>query len=218
MYLRRRRTRVLLGVGLLVAVATAAWAVSPDAALAALAWLAADPGRYLLACVALAAVRPLFAWPTTLLGVAVGFGFGVAPVGLPLALALFTLTSVPPYLLARRVGGGGRVAAAGRRVRDAAGDLRGVAASRLFPAPSDVVSVGSGVAGVPPGAYLLGTAVGELPWAVLSVVAGASLDSLASGAPGDVFDLRVVAGLTALGLVLLAGPLASRYRDADSLQ
>jgi uncharacterized membrane protein YdjX (TVP38/TMEM64 family) len=206
-------------VGVLLAVAAVATLlVSPAVALEALAWLSADPVRYLAACVALAAVRPAFAWPTTLVGVAVGFGFDVA-VGVPIALALFALTSVPPYLLARRAGGDGRVAAAGRRVRDETGDFRAVAASRLFPAPSDVVSVGSGVAGVPFRTYLLGTAVGEFPWALASVVAGASLDSLASGAPTNVFDPRLVVGLTALGVVVLAGPLYRLYRSEDvSLQ
>jgi uncharacterized membrane protein YdjX (TVP38/TMEM64 family) len=204
---------VAVGLLVLVGVAAAAWARSPDAALRALAWLAADPLRYLVACVALAAVRPLFAWPTTLVGVAVGFGFDVA-VGVPLALVLYTLTSVPPYLFARRAGGDGRVAAAGRRVRDATGDFRGVAAGRLFPAPSDVVSVGAGVAGVPFGVYVLATAVGELPWALASVVAGASLDSLVSGTAADVFDPRFVAGLAALGVLVLAGPLLRRARDS----
>ena len=213
MDLRSRRTRVIFGLSLLV-VAAAALLVSPDAALETLSWLAADPLRFLLAVVVLAAVRPLFAWPTTLVGVAAGFGFGVVA-GLPLAVALYTLTSVPPYLLGQRAGGDGRVAAAGRRVRDATGDLRAVAASRLLPAPSDVVSVGSGVAGVPLGAYLLGTAVGELPWALASVVAGASLDTLASGSAVDVFDPRFVVGVTALGALALAGPL---YRLARSLR
>lgn len=217
MRIRGRRVRVALGVGLLVVVAAAALLVSPAAALDVLVWLAADPVRYLVACIALAAVRPIFAWPTTLVGIAVGFGFDVV-VGLPLALSLYTLTSVPPYLFGRRAGGDGRIATAGRRVRDATGDFRGVAASRLFPAPSDVVSVGSGVAGVPLGVYLLGTAVGELPWALASVVAGASLDSLASGTAIAVFDPRFVAGATALGVLVLAGPLYRFYRTADSLQ
>ena len=207
------RTRVAVGAGVLVVVAAAALAVSPSAAVDALSWLAADPVRYLLAVVALAAVRPLFAWPTTLVGVAVGFGYGV--VGIPLALVLYTLTSVPPFLFGRRTSGDGRVAAAGRRVREATGDFRGVAASRLFPAPSDVVSVGSGVAGVPLRTYLFGTAVGELPWALASVLAGASLDTLASGAPADVFAPQFVVGVTALGILVLVGPLA---RLVGSLQ
>lgn len=212
MNLRSGRARVVAGAALLVAVAAAALVVSPAAAVETLSWLAADPARYLLAVVALAAVRPLFAWPTTLVGVAVGFGFGVVA-GLPLALALYALTSVPPYLFGRRAGGDGRIATAGHRVRDATGDVRGVAASRLFPAPSDVVSVGSGVAGVPLRAYLLGTVVGELPWALASVVAGASLDTLASGAPGGVFEPRFVVGLTAVGLLLVAGPLVRLARS-----
>ncbi|MFB6161163.1 MAG: TVP38/TMEM64 family protein, partial [Haloferacaceae archaeon] len=78
-----RRERAAVGVAALV-VATGALVASPEAALARLAWLAADPVRYGLACVALALVRPLVAWPATALGVAVGFGFGVA--GAPFAV------------------------------------------------------------------------------------------------------------------------------------
>lgn len=200
--------RDAVGAGVLVAAVVAAAALhSPAAVLDRLAWLAADPLRFGLALVALAVVRPLLAWPTSLLAVAAGYGLG--PAGAPVALALLTLTGVPPYLLARRGRGAvERVAAAGERVVGAAGGARSVAAARLFPTPSDAVSVGAGVSGVPLRPYLLGTAVGEAPWAVAGALAGSEARELAGGGvgPGDVFDPRLVAVVALVGALLLAGP------------
>ncbi len=153
--------RVVAGAAAALLVLVAALAVPPDVAFARLAWLAADPVRLVAALLVLAAVRPFLAWPTTLLAVLAGYGFGLA--GAPLALALITLTSVPTYLLARRgrtdlsaaatssrlAAGAVRAVDAGERAVAVAGDTRAVAASRLVPAPSDVVSVGAGLAGVP---------------------------------------------------------------------
>jgi uncharacterized membrane protein YdjX (TVP38/TMEM64 family) len=201
-----RSDRTLVGAAALV-VAAGVLLASPGMALARLAWLAADPVRFGLACVALALVRPLLAWPATVLGVAAGFGFGVA--GAPFAVVLFVLTAVPPYLFARRVGGGGRVAAAGRRLTAAAGDLRSVTATRLLPAPSDAISLGAGAAGVPARPFLLGTALGEAPWAVAGTLAGASLSSLAAGRLA--VDLGLVAAAGAVALLLLAGPAYRTY-------
>jgi uncharacterized membrane protein YdjX (TVP38/TMEM64 family) len=198
-----RRSRLLLGGGL-VAVLVAGALLAPDAALRRLAWLAADPLRFGLALFAVALVRPFVAWPTTLLAVGAGFGYGV--VGLPYALALITLTSVPTFLLARRFGRTSWVADRGERVVREAGGLRSVVASRLFPAPSDVASTAAGVSGVSLGTFVVGTAVGELPWAVVGVLAGASLESL-SGASLDAVDLRVAAAAGLLGVLLLAGPV-----------
>lgn len=183
---------------------TAAFLTSPSWVLRSLEWLAADPVRFGLACLGLALVRPLVAWPATLVAVAVGYGYGVE--GFPFALGLFVATSVPPYVVARYLGGDGPMATAGARLFATAGGTRGVAASRLLPTPSDVVSVGAGVSGVRVGPYLIGTAVGETPWAAVGVVAGSSLDSLTGGTAGGVVDLRlVVAGIVAAA-ALLAGP------------
>jgi uncharacterized membrane protein YdjX (TVP38/TMEM64 family) len=206
----RRRLGLALA---LAAVVGAALLVAPGAALTRLSWLAADPLRYGLACLALAAVRPLVAWPTSLLAVAVGFGYGAAGPPFAFALALVVLTSLAPYALARRLGGSGRIAAAGRRVTDATGELRAVVAARLLPAPSDATSLALGGAGVGPGSYLLGTAAGEAPWALAGLLAGASLGSLRTGAgvEGVVGPRLVVAATLAAGLVL-AGPAWRAYR------
>ncbi|ESP88445.1 hypothetical protein K933_08297 [Candidatus Halobonum tyrrellensis G22] len=181
--------RALAAGAALVAVAAAAWLTSPALLVDRLTWLAADPLRLAAALGLLAVVRPFLAWPTTLLAVVAGYGFGLA--GAPLALGLITLTSVPPYWFARRGRdgwGGGRLSAlttraagAGERAVSVAGGARSVAAVRLVPVPSDVVNVGAGLAGVRLLPFLAGTAVGEVPWAVAGTVAGASAGRVAGG-------------------------------------
>jgi uncharacterized membrane protein YdjX (TVP38/TMEM64 family) len=198
-----RRSRLLLGLVVLAVLGGAAL-VAPERALRRLAWLAADPLRFAVALFAVALLRPLVAWPTTLLAVAAGYGYGL--VGLPYALALITFTSAPPFVVASRLGRESWIASQGERLVHEAGDLRSVVASRLLPAPSDVVSVAAGVSGVSLPAFVVGTAVGELPWAVAGVLAGASLGSLADVSLADA-DLRFVAGAGLLAVLLLAGPV-----------
>jgi uncharacterized membrane protein YdjX (TVP38/TMEM64 family) len=198
-----RRSRLLVG-GPCLAVLVGALVVAPETALRALTWVAADPLRFGVALFVVALVRPLVAWPTTLLAVAAGYGYGV--VGLPYALALITITSVPPFVVARRLGRESWVASQGERVVHEAGDLRSVIGSRLLPAPSDVVSVAAGVSGVSLPAFVVGTTIGELPWAVVGVLAGSSLDSL-SNATLDAVDVRLVAAAALAAVLLLAGPV-----------
>jgi uncharacterized membrane protein YdjX (TVP38/TMEM64 family) len=198
-----RRSR--LGIGLaLLGVGAAAVLVAPDVALQWLGWVVSDPVRFGVVLLLVALLRPVVAWPTTLLAVAAGYGYGL--VGLPYALALITLTSVPPFVVARRYGRDSWAASAGERVVHEAGDLRSVVASRLLPAPSDVVSVAAGVSGVSLPTFVLGTTIGELPWAVVGILAGSSLDSLSSATLGAV-DWRLVAACGLAAVLLLAGPL-----------
>jgi len=200
----RLRARVVLGAALTVALA-GALLVSPDAVLARATWIVSDPIRLVAASVALAAVRPLLAWPTTLLAVLLGYGLG--PAGFPLALALVALTSVPPFLLARRFGRSGGLADAGEAFVDQTGGVRTVVASRLVPAPSDVVSVAAGIAGVRLSTFLVGTAIGEIPWVIAGVLAGASAETLAAGDVAGAADLRLVAA-AGIAAALLLGPTA----------
>lgn len=185
---------------------------SPVVVFASLEWLAAHPVRFGVALLALAAVRPFLAWPNTLLAVAVGYGYGWA--GVPFGVALLTLTALPAFWLARA----GRLEArtkfrvaerlcdTGERLTDATGSVRAVVATRLFPVPSDAVSVGAGIAGVRTRPFLLGTAVGELPWTVVGVAVGVSIDRLtADGVSGA--DPTVFVAMAGLGALLLAGPL-----------
>ncbi|SEA08978.1 Uncharacterized membrane protein YdjX, TVP38/TMEM64 family, SNARE-associated domain [Haloplanus vescus] len=207
-----RRSRLLAGVALVAAVVVLGVLVSPAVVLARLAWVVADPLRLLVALTLVALVRPLFAWPTTLIAVVAGYGFGLR--GFPVALALVVVTSLPPYWVAARGAGTGSVAAAGERLVAEAGALRGVAGSRLLPLPSDVVSAGAGVAGVPVRAFALGTALGEVPWVAAGVVAGDSFATLDAVSLSAVLDPRVVVGASLLALLALAGPVYRTYERA----
>lgn len=202
-----------LGAAVLLIVGLGAVLTSPRWVLTRLDWLAADPVRFTAALVALALIRPLLAWPTTLIAVVVGYGWGLR--GLPVALALIALTSVPPFLVARRSADGGRVATAGARAVDATGDLRGVIVSRLLPAPSDVVSVGIGLSGVPLRAFLVGTAVGELPWAFAGVVAGGSIQRVLREGLGAVIEPQLILAAAVAALLLLAGPAYRHLRRPE---
>jgi uncharacterized membrane protein YdjX (TVP38/TMEM64 family) len=204
-----RRVRLGAGVGLIALVAALAALTSPATVLGRLAWVAADPLRLTLALVAVAVVRPLFAWPTTLLAVAAGYGLGL--VGFPLALALVVVTSLPPYWVAGLSAGDGSVATAGERLVAETGDVRSVVGSRLLPLPSDVVSAGAGVAGVPLRAFALGTAVGEVPWVAAGVVAGDSFATLSTASLSAAMDPRVVVGAAILAGLAFAGPAYRLY-------
>ena len=204
-----RRVRLGAGVGLVALVVALAALTSPATVLDRLAWVAADPLRLTLALVAVAVVRPLFAWPTTLLAVAAGYGLGLG--GFPLALALVVVTSLPPYWVAGLSAGDGSVAAAGERLVAETGDVRSVVGSRLLPLPSDVVSAGAGVAGVPLRAFALGTAVGEVPWVAAGVVAGDSFATLSTGSLSAAMDPRVVVGAAILAALAFAGPAYRLY-------
>ncbi len=209
----QRRSRAALGAVILLVVGLGAALTSPQWVLSRLDWLAADPIRFAAALVALALVRPLLAWPTTLIAVVVGYGWGFR--GLPIALALIALTSVPPFLLARQSADGGRFASAGARAVDATGDLRGVIVSRLLPAPSDVVSVGIGLSGVPLRAFVIGTAIGELPWAVAGIVAGRSIGRVLREGLGAVIELELILAAGVAALLLLAGPAYRHVADPE---
>ncbi len=218
-YVSRRR---FLAVGVAVGVAVGAWAATaPATALARLDTLAATPLRLLAALAALAVVRPFLAWPTSLLSVVAGYGFGL--VGVVPAAGLVTLSGLPPYLVADRgraglLAGDGRLADAmarvntvGDRALSVAGPTRTTAVARLAPLPSDVVSAAAGAVGVPVRGYLLGTAVGELPWVVGAVAVGASLERLAAGGVAAAFDPRLVVAAALAGVALLVGPLYRQY-------
>lgn len=209
------KRRLLAGGIVLAVVAFGAWVTSPATALAWMEWLATDPFRFGLALLAVAAVRPFLAWPTTLLAVAVGYGYGWA--GVPFGVALLTITALPPYYLARKGRGSGRVARTGERVVGVAGGGRTVAASRFLPAPSDAISIGAGVASVPLRPFVLGTAVGELPWVLAGVAVGVSTDRLLTG-DLSVVDPMLFVGMIAAAVLLLAGPVYRTYQASHSSQ
>jgi uncharacterized membrane protein YdjX (TVP38/TMEM64 family) len=208
----RASARQLLGIGVVVAIAgTAALSTSPSELFAHAERLTARPALLGVALVALYLARPLLAWPISALSILLGYLFG--PTAVPIALAGAVVTALPAYTLARYLGHDAgllaKVGDAGSVVRRATGDLRGVIAVRLAPLPTDPVSYASGLAGVPLRPYVLGTALGELPWVVTAVLLGASMGELtASGASAN--PLLVVTALALAGLLALSGPAYRR--------
>lgn len=169
--------------------------------------LAARPALAAAVLLALYLVRPLLAWPISALSVLLGYLYG--PAAVPIALAGAVVTTLPPYLAARRFGHDagvlGRVGAAGERVRATVGDFRGVTASRLAPLPTDAVSYAAGLARVPPAPFVAGTAVGESPWVVAAVLVGASAGRVATRGPAA--DPLLLVGALCAALLVLAGPM-----------
>jgi len=201
--------RQLAGTGLLIGlVGLAALVLSPARVVAEALHLADHPVSLAGIIVALYLVRPLFAWPTMPLSAFVGFVLGV-PYGVPVALAGAVVTCLIPYRFAERVGDQGMfgwLGDSGRRLIEVTGETRGVLAARLSPVPADPVSYAAGFAGVSTRAFVVGTFLGEIPWVVVEVLAGASMRSLtATGLSVDALpQLLVLFG--ALGVLVLAGP------------
>ncbi|WP_135853107.1 TVP38/TMEM64 family protein [Halorussus salinus] len=208
--------RQVAGLALVAVVAVGSLLAGPNHLFAVARDLADRPVVFGALLVAVYLVRPLFAWPTTLVAILAGYAYG--PVwGFPIALAGTTGSALLPFLAARYVGTGSgertgwgsglvaRLGDSGERFFEATGDLRGMVASRLAPAPSDPVSAAAGLSGVSTGAFVVGTAVGEVPWTVAAVLAGGSLDHLSTtGLTAINWELIAAAG--AVAVALLAGP------------
>lgn len=181
--MHRATVRQLAGLGAFAAIAaTAAFVTTPEALFAHAETLRSRPALLAGALLSLYLVRPLLAWPISALSVLMGYLFG--PLAVPIALAGAVVTTLPAYLLARRIdhdaGLFARVGDAGVSVRRTTGDLRGVIAVRLAPLPTDPVSYAAGLSGVPFGPYVFGTALGEAPWVGAAVLLGASMGQLAT--------------------------------------
>lgn len=204
-----RRT---LSLAVLVAVAvTVSVLHSPSAVLSLVETTAANPLVFFGAIVALYTIRPLLLWPTTLVAVVVGYGYGIA-VGIPVALVGAVFTSVVPFYTARLLGRDAptiaRLQSVGERFFGATGDLRGVVAGRLAPVPADAVTCAAALADVRFRHFAAGVLAGELPWTVAAVVVGASLSTLSADGIGAIGTPLAVVTALAAGL-LVAGPLYS---------
>lgn len=213
-YLSRRR---IVGVLVVLSVVVGALLVSPTAAFEVLRTVSDDPLLFGVALLGLYLVRPLFAWPTTLLSVAVGFGYGL--VGLPFALVGIALTTVPPFLAVRWFDRGvesGRVGDASDRFFSTAGDFRGMVAGRVVPIPADVVTAAAALADVRLRTVLAGTVVGEIPWTILAITVGMSADRLAAGHPSSIGVPATLATI-ALAVLLLAGPVLRVASDRENI-
>ncbi|GAB3669496.1 TVP38/TMEM64 family protein [Halopiger thermotolerans] len=222
------RARAVLGLLAATAIVTAGVLVSPSKALALVESLAADPFLFGLVVAVIYLARPLLAWPTTPLSVVVGYGYGVA-LGVPIALAGILVTVLPVFLVVRLLSSADdeataaaadvgaleralrRTDAAVDRYYDATGPTRGVIASRLAPIPSDAATCAAATSDVRLHQFLVGTAIGELPWTVAAVVVGASAATVTTAGLGDL-GLRLSIGCGAAALLLLAGPLYRAVR------
>ena len=206
------------GLGLVVLlglVVAASVLSSPGEVLRAIEGLLADPFRFALALVILYSLRPLVAWPLSLVSVLVGYAYGFA-LGFPVALAGTVGSCLVPFVLARcfrgDVGLLGWVSGTGERFFDATGDVRGVFAARLAPAPADAISYGAGLSGVSASGFVLGTVLGEVPWTAAFVLVGASMTNF-SVSEATLDSAAFVLGAALLAVLALAGP-AYRYLRA----
>ena len=211
----------LLGTAALVVGLAAVAAVFSPARLIREAMHLADHPAYLAGViVTLYLVRPFFAWPTMPLSAFVGFVLGIG-YGIPVALMGALVTCLIPYRFAERAGqqGGmfGWLGESGQRIIEVTGETRGVLAARLSPVPADPVSYGAGFAGVSTRAFVVGTFVGEIPWVVVEVIAGASLRSLTLQGLSIEALPQLLVLLGALAILIVAGPTYRHFsRRPDS--
>ncbi|WP_439027111.1 TVP38/TMEM64 family protein [Haloarchaeobius sp. DT45] len=217
--------RAVGGVALVALVLAASLLISPDAVLVHVEALAAEPLLFGLALVVLYSLRPLVAWPTTLVAVVVGYGYGVA-LGVPIGLAGAVFTSMPPFFAARWVDGGGPVPLLDRfspvgqfrssaeRYFETAGGFRGVTAARLAPIPADAVTCTASVSGVSLRSFVAGTLVGELPWTIAAVVVGSSANTLTTHGLGAI-GLPLAVAMVVSAAVLLAGPAYETFAHSS---
>lgn len=207
--------RQLLGMACLGAVALAATALfSPREIVAELEHLATHPLQFGLVLTAVYLVRPFLLWPVSMLAVVLGYVYGPV-IAFPIAIVGAAISGLPPFLLARYAstdtGLLGTLRASGQRLVDSVGETRGVLAARLSPVPCDPVSYAAGLSEVSVGAFLLGTAVGEIPWAVVTVLAGDSMRTLTLS--GFSLSPAAVLAVAGLAVVVVSGPLYARLRD-----
>lgn len=215
MRLSRATRRQLASLGALAAVvAGAALLFSPEAVLGSVERLAANPVALLAVLAVLYVARPFLMWPISVLSVTVGFVLGVE-YGVPVAIAGTLLSNSIVFLFARYArtedGVVGFASRSGDRYVESVGELRGVIAARLAPLPADVVSSAAGLSEVSFGTYLLGTLVGESPWIVAEVIAGASMHTLS--VHGLSHSLSLFVGATVLSVLLLARPVYRFVRE-----
>lgn len=207
----RRQLAGMLCLGLVAALA--AVLASPAAVVGELQHLATHPLQFGVALTVLYLVRPFLFWPVSAPAVVLGYLYDPL-LALPVALLGAGLTGLPPFAIAQRADSEAGLLASlaepGRQLVDSVGEFRGVLAARLAPVPGDVVSYGSGLSEVGLGAFLLGTVVGEVPWAVVAIAAGNSMRSLTLS--GFQPNPGVVLAIAAMGLLILSGPAYRHFR------
>lgn len=213
--MERATRRQVLGMGCLGAIAlVAALLFSPATVVAQLEHLATHPLQFALALVAIYLVRPFLLWPVSSIALVLGYVYGPV-IALPIAIAGAAISGLPPFVVARYarsdVGPFSSVADTGRRLTDAVGETRGVLVARLSPVPGDPISYASGLSNVSLGAFLTGTLLGEVPWALVTVLAGDSMRTLS--VTGFTLSPSAVLAIAGLGIIVLSGPLYSHFRE-----
>lgn len=170
---------------------------------------------FILGMVGLYLVRPFLLWPLSVFSVFIGYVFGF-PEGVPLVLLGTLLTCIPPFFIATRIDDEiayfGHVVDRGGAFVEATGELRGMVAARISPAPADAISYGAGLAGVSARSFALGTLIGELPWAIFYVLLGQSLRTFSVAAVQQT-DLRLVLLTAVVSLLIIARPLYEFVRN-----
>ena len=203
----RGRALQILPLSALVLFIGIHWLYSPAALLENL-----DERRWLLVAVGMTIfyfVRPFVLWPLSLASVFLGYLVGF-PSGVPLVLTGTLVTCLLPFLLAdyfQDVNGyTSRISATGESILSTTGELRGMVAARLSPAPADSVSIGAGLAGVSSWNFALGTLIGELPWAIFYVTIGQSLQSFSPDSVQTV-NIQFLLVVSCVAVLLLARPV-----------
>ena len=217
---RRLWVRVLaVLVVLVIGAALAAFVELPSVA-GLRSWLRARGAAGWLALVlglALALLTPVSRTALSLLvGAVAGF-----PAGVVVALCGGLLGGLAGFALSRWLGreavtrlAGARLAAVDRVVSER--DFVWVLAARIMPVtPFVFVSYAAGLSGVRLGPYMLGTAVGLVPWSVFYVGIGASVTSIGSWT--TVVDVVLPVAIV-VSLVLLGVGLWWRRRHSQATQ
>lgn len=211
--IERRRLHGALGIALFGAILAAAALLGPDRAVAVLLALGESPWL-VPSLFALYLLRPFVGWPHSPFPVAAGFYFGFVG-GAVVAFVGLALTSLPPFAVGRYLrrdsGAFGRLGEVGERVTEATGQTRAVASARLLPLPADAVSYGAGVSDVRPGAFALGTLLGDLPWLLGLVFVGTQLETFTTEG-FDALPAGAVLVLGVIGLLLVGTPIYERFR------
>lgn len=213
--MERATKRQVAGMACLGALAlVAALLFSPATVVTKLEHLATHPLQFGLALLAIYLVRPFLLWPVSSIALVLGYVYGPV-IALPIALVGAAVSGLPPFFVARYarsdVGPFGSVAETGRQLTNAVGETRGVLVARLSPVPGDPISYASGLTNVSLGAFVLGTVVGEIPWALVTVFAGSSMRTLS--VTGFTLSPAAVLAIAGLGVIVLAGPLYNHLRE-----
>lgn len=161
-------------------------------------------------------IRPFLAWPITALSALVGYQYGVL-LGVPIAILGAVGSTLIPYTTMRYFEfDSGLLEWATAESEDffsTTGDLRGMIAARIAPVPAEATSLAAGAGDVRPVTFVLGTAIGEIPWAIAAVTIGHSMYRLTLS---DVsFDPWLIAATAVAALVLIAGPAYRLFKHTS---